>query len=123
MQASVHISTHSLIKRLTTTFFASSHAFFISTHSLIKRLTRENFTVNTKTGDFNSQPHKEADFRQVYKLLFLQYFNSQPHKEADLMGEKSMWLMGNFNSQPHKEADGGMHWLQYNSWKFQLTAS
>ena len=32
---------------------------------------------------FNSQPHKEADWKRFYICKTLFHFNSQPHKEAD----------------------------------------
>ena len=34
---------------------------------------------------FNSQPHKEADFKTARELDIFRYFNSQPHKEADVV--------------------------------------
>ena len=33
----------------------------ISTHSLTRRLTKAVISVTDETGNFNSQPHKEAD--------------------------------------------------------------
>ena len=38
---------------------------------------------------FNSQPHKEADPEQSYKVVSMHYFNSQPHKEADAIDSMS----------------------------------
>ena len=35
------------------------------------------------TGDFNSQPHEEADSLAMSFILHNTYFNSQPHEEAD----------------------------------------
>ena len=40
-------------------------------------------TVLKTIENFNSQPHKEADFSISIHSFTLEYFNSQPHKEAD----------------------------------------
>ena len=56
----------------------------ISIHSLTRRLTRERFDELNPDKHFNSQPHKEADIRKIlcfYRMI--SNFNSQPHKEAD----------------------------------------
>ena len=39
-------------------------------------------------GDFNSQPHKEADSDGNLCICTSEHFNSQPHKEADA---RSFW--------------------------------
>ena len=117
----------------------------ISTHSLTRRLTRCSWAVLHNNIHFNSQPHKEADWITGLISMFLNHFNSQPHKEADMYSAKRVspitafqltasqggwreiscvldgWLY--FNSQPHKEADGD-HCDCVNVFcKFQLTAS
>ena len=55
--------------------------------------------------NFNSQPHKEADFYDKPVFRGFRYFNSQPHKEADAREASSGRYPVHFNSQPHKEAD------------------
>ena len=55
----------------------------ISTHSLTRRLTTGNHCATTRNTHFNSQPHKEADWRGKPYRGDGYYFNSQPHKEAD----------------------------------------
>ena len=55
--------------------------------------------------NFNSQPHKEADFYDKPVFRGFRYFNSQPHKEADPMIVTTNLTGEHFNSQPHKEAD------------------
>ena len=77
--------------------------------------------------NFNSQPHKEADFfrfqflsqhsisthsltRRLTAIIvqhpaFPKNFNSQPHKEADETKPVLHSHFTHFNSQPHKEAD------------------
>ena len=84
--------------------------------------------VQRKLQHFNSQPHKEADAKDIAYASPLHYFNSQPHKEADTipnwgkhqnvdisthsltrrltrLSERLRFLHRDFNSQPHKEAD------------------
>ena len=39
---------------------------------------------------FNSQPHKEADEKEIHENNKTEYFNSQPHKEADLCRSYSL---------------------------------
>ena len=57
-----HISTHSLTRRLTTTGKVPAWLYFvISTHSLTRRLTSCNGNGKMGYGNFNSQPHEEAD--------------------------------------------------------------
>ena len=58
-----------------------------------------------KQMDFNSQPHKEADYVHTRNSTVRKHFNSQPHKEADARCLFSMEYPRDFNSQPHKEAD------------------
>ena len=55
----------------------------ISTHSLTRRLTETTYYRKRKKIYFNSQPHKEADRRQITTEISNLHFNSQPHKEAD----------------------------------------
>ena len=78
----------------------------ISTHSLTRRLTDMLYPLKALPHNFNSQPHKEADnttktleiLKQLFQLtasqggwhywlsqlrLLIHHFNSQPHKEAD----------------------------------------
>ena len=55
------ISTHSLTRRLTERLDAYSPIQGISTHSLTRRLTGRNLWAGIPAGNFNSQPHKEAD--------------------------------------------------------------
>ena len=55
----------------------------ISTHSLTKRLTGFRELQCTDAWNFNSQPHEEADRRIWRKRRDGHYFNSQPHEEAD----------------------------------------
>ena len=62
----VHISTHSLTKRLTFFCFFLSECFHISTHSLTKRLTVWRVFRIADYSHFNSQPHEEADIRCSY---------------------------------------------------------
>ena len=57
------------------------------------------------TGNFNSQPHKEADVTKSKFYPAIAYFNSQPHKEADNNRIRIWTTYLYFNSQPHKEAD------------------
>ena len=57
----VDISTHSLTKRLTEGDRVLLIKLNISTHSLTKRLTPLKFYKQTDKGNFNSQPHEEAD--------------------------------------------------------------
>ena len=85
------------------------------------------------TGNFNSQPHKEADVTKSKFYPAIAYFNSQPHKEADttertekpsrIISTHSLTrrltirihqisiILLHFNSQPHKEADLRAHLL------------
>ena len=57
----------------------------ISTHSLIKRLTSYSLDSPALSAYFNSQPHKEADLIQQLLETPMFHFNSQPHKEADCL--------------------------------------
>ena len=99
----------------------------ISTHSLTRRLTQSTIIDLHYRGNFNSQPHKEADHKShkhrknahisthslTRRLTMLKsarsagrnYFNSQPHKEADVRKLDHSRSFRYFNSQPHKEAD------------------
>ena len=72
---------------------------------------------------FNSQPHKEADGAFSWEDAGHLYFNSQPHKEADLSLEVSVRQYTYFNSQPHKEADDNAPVALIGWFLFQLTAS
>ena len=99
----------------------------ISTHSLSRRLTLTFFMYLPLTVYFNSQPLKEADRCERPRIGWKTHFNSQPLKEAD--GDVIV-INGNtyisthslsrrltpfrpekryhhfyFNSQPLKEAD------------------
>ena len=58
----------------------------ISTHSLTRRLTCDKGEYRIVAGDFNSQPHKEADREVAERFRHMLDFNSQPHKEADFRG-------------------------------------
>ena len=98
------ISTHSLTRRLTSKNGFKERADIISTHSLTRRLTtvytynynrilfqltasqggwQDHKNTQHHQGDFNSQPHKEADNVLKWIEQTFQHFNSQPHKEAD----------------------------------------
>ena len=77
------ISTHSLTRRLTAQQFFICPLVFISTHSLTRRLTWKSLAESMNGKNFNSQPHKEADYGIFHWLTGGSYFNSQPHKEAD----------------------------------------
>ena len=55
------ISTHSLTRRLTGRSIPRRRHTRISTHSLTRRLTRVIVTTHSLIIHFNSQPHKEAD--------------------------------------------------------------
>ena len=123
----LHISTHSLTRRLTTEILLILCILRISTHSLTRRLTRFPLCVLVSPGYFNSQPHKEADEKLRILAHAHLYFNSQPHKEADRLERKEVFIRyisthsltrrltlskihfrvtcDYFNSQPHKEAD------------------
>ena len=79
----VLISTHSLTRRLTGNSSYILSANYISTHSLTRRLTTSDTILDIVKSDFNSQPHKEADWSTYTSKQFWDYFNSQPHKEAD----------------------------------------
>ena len=57
----VDISTHSLTRRLTTQTIYNWDVDSISTHSLTRRLTIRNSNTTGRPDYFNSQPHKEAD--------------------------------------------------------------
>ena len=56
---------------------------WISTHSLTKRLTLLFLSDSSGKGNFNSQPHEEADPPARQPCNLRSYFNSQPHEEAD----------------------------------------
>ena len=121
------ISTHSLTRRLTNCIHCDTEIWEISTHSLTRRLTDFPGRIPFPDGNFNSQPHKEADFSYMIVTGQVEYFNSQPHKEADksfvflwynfIISTHSLTrrltvllavflaLLLYFNSQPHKEAD------------------
>ena len=77
------ISTHSLTRRLTNATDPVSLSQYISTHSLTRRLTIRQFSAPDRTVHFNSQPHKEADWKKHSEEETHTHFNSQPHKEAD----------------------------------------
>ncbi len=107
--AGVNISTHSLTRRLTVTYWNGLNRHFnISTHSLTRRLTTLLPTQERTKTYFNSQPHKEADHYPLDLRQQRYNFNSQPHKEADRLPTYLFCLVRNFNSQPHKEADEKM---------------
>ena len=62
----IEISTHSLTRRLTCV--STSEGFFqkvISTHSLTRRLTKSRYITGKRSSYFNSQPHKEADGKEL----------------------------------------------------------
>ena len=71
----------------------------------MKRLTLNERCDQLATSDFNSQPHEEADYVELFAFTVHQYFNSQPHEEADRRNPQSSHLPEYFNSQPHEEAD------------------
>ena len=77
------ISTHSLTRRLTNATDPVSLSQYISTHSLTRRLKIRQFSAPYRTVHFNSQPHKEADWKKHSEEETHTHFNSQPHKEAD----------------------------------------
>ena len=56
------ISTHSLTRRLTSILSCIFSHLTISTHSLTRRLTPHQQNVSIGLDNFNSQPHKEADW-------------------------------------------------------------
>ena len=117
----------------------------ISTHSLTRRLTQIGVPVQISDINFNSQPHKEADTTATLQLIFSiisthsltrrltnlrrpeilhrKHFNSQPHKEADIFMVTPPFRVVHFNSQPHKEADGYALPFESITAEFQLTAS
>ena len=100
----LNISTHSLTRRLTWQAGRCHGILRISTHSLTRRLTL--LIAHLKFDfDFNSQPHKEADCCHIWYHSEHIYFNSQPHKEADERFYQLFPPHQYFNSQPHKEAD------------------
>ena len=59
-----------------------------------------------RLGNFNSQPHEEADVLKRYSPSKTIDFNSQPHEEADDDWGGWIYTSHYFNSQPHEEADG-----------------
>ena len=77
----------------------------ISTHSLTRRLTTDVTGRFYDYLNFNSQPHKEADYPSIPLFSYSYHFNSQPHKEADTARRVHTGTDIYFNSQPHKEAD------------------
>ena len=108
---------------------ANRNEIHISTHSLTRRLTRHGQNFMQLGSYFNSQPHKEADLGATARapansisthsltrrltaatpaICWKCYFNSQPHKEADLFSTARLSPVRDFNSQPHKEADAGI---------------
>ena len=99
-----NISTHSLTRRLTTVAANGNVVFsFQLTASqggwhprtvlrrelILFQLTasqggwQDHKNTQHHQGDFNSQPHKEADNVLKWIEQTFQHFNSQPHKEAD----------------------------------------
>ena len=60
----LHISTHSLTRRLTAERVLKAYEVYISTHSLTRRLTHRILADRNLEQHFNSQPHKEADGRR-----------------------------------------------------------
>ena len=100
------ISTHSLTKRLTKesgpTFVSGSFQLTAS-----RRGWRRSSRRNNQHQHFNSQPHEEADYLELYASWSIYHFNSQPHEEADSFFWWSNWYDWHFNSQPHEEADLG----------------
>ena len=77
----------------------------ISTHSLTRRLTETR--VEWVAGDVFQLTASQGGWRSIdHPLSALSfYFNSQPHKEADRVLMSVLVSQGYFNSQPHKEAD------------------
>ena len=61
----MHISTHSLTRRLTYSYKTGNHISEISTHSLTRRLTAAIRPKKQNISYFNSQPHKEADLTKT----------------------------------------------------------
>ena len=66
----IRISTHSLTRRLTLNMYERIARRSISTHSLTRRLTLFECDEVFYLVDFNSQPHKEADY-MVGLLVFI----------------------------------------------------
>ena len=122
----IHISTHSLTRRLTAYIDVYYRQKIISTHSLTRRLTTMLMVMLSYL--LFQLTASQGGWRYIQSLLVLDsHFNSQPHKEADsvsikpcahfvrfqLTASQGGWLIKSviavsntyFNSQPHKEAD------------------
>ena len=81
--STLHISTHSLTRRLTNFTVKLFSPFFISTHSLTRRLTLPYYSTGYQS---LISTHSLTRRLTVTKSIFypaIAYFNSQPHKEAD----------------------------------------
>ena len=83
MILTILISTHSLTRRLTNTTYTSQIYMTISTHSLTRRLTILYSISNTLFHISTHSLTRRLTMRQLTQALPLCYFNSQPHKEAD----------------------------------------
>ncbi len=95
----------------------------ISTHSLTRRLTtRYNICIKQKLY-FNSQPHKEADYRCHHLQEHQKHFNSQPHKEADVNGERKYLDCNGISTHSLTRRLTTRCSLIRKKFQFQLTAS
>ena len=116
------ISTHSLTRRLTNATDPVSLSQYISTHSLTRRLTIRQFSAPDRTVHFNSQPHKEADWKKHSEEETHTHFNSQPHKEADGSPDTTQNIeLISTHSLTRRLTDGRLK--DDNLKTFQLTAS
>ena len=105
----VHISTHSLTRRLTDLHIHQSNSGTISTHSLTRRLT-----VSPYSAFFVTEISTHSLTRRLTPVLgfctLLHHFNSQPHKEADL--PPAPWYDGLSIFQLTASQGGWLSWSQ-----------
>ena len=79
----IHISTHDLTKRSTIEqTYSVQRVVFQLTTSRRGRLITPSGTTKPKS-NFNSRPHEEVDYTQLYRICAKKYFNSRPHEEVD----------------------------------------
>ena len=95
----------------------------ISTHSLTRRLTYSLICFVVVVGDFNSQPHKEADPMSSHRHTWQAISTHSLTRRLTTRTVLRHYINSYFNSQPHKEADTNLGNLIGNSFIFQLTAS
>ena len=77
------ISTHILMKRMTSHAISNRHIKVISTHILMKRMTFRSTACLYGRLHFNSHPHEEDDYDNRDKYRSDTNFNSHPHEEDD----------------------------------------